>query len=632
MKLTHWMDFIMKYNLVAGLVATLIVFSLITSCGGSSASNSQKNQEVNVSTPIVLKEVPEYQLEDTEQLLNDIDERLSGLPINDFFEQAYLILVERNHDNIIADGQLSALAIEKPELFNISDEFDIQQVAIKERLLDRLLSYEQNQMTQANQLSARIFERYLSDEIRWGNYREFSYPATYGLFGWPSNTERFFTDLIPVSTKEEAQVYIELANQVERRINQVIGLLEQRENLGIIEPKVTLDYSRGDVNLIANANASGQTISYYLTFSEKTANISGLSSSERQNMLDQMAAISSQKIIPAYKALSNKMLALSNKAPNNIGFGQFDGGKEFYEFTLSYFTSSEMTSAQIHQLGLDELERIHQKMRVHFDSLGYPQNESISQLFARVDRDGGIIDGADAISFYENIIDQTYIELPKYFDRLPEQKVVVIGGANGGFYIAGSDDGARPGAFYAYTSGEQPYTTMPTLAYHEALPGHHLQIAIANELDLPLFRRKINFTSFVEGWGLYAERLAKDVGWYENDIYGDLGRLQFEAMRASRLVIDTGIHAMGWTFSQAEQFSLDNIGNRGSIARYSVWPGQATAYTTGMLKILELRDQAEQRLGSHYNIKEFHSAVINNGSMPLDILADVVNSYIDEKE
>jgi len=171
---------------------------------------------------------------------------------------------------------------------------------------------------------------------------------------------------------------------------------------------------------------------------------------------------------------------------------------------------------------------------------------------------------------------------------------------------------------------------MPTLAYHEAVPGHHLQIALAQEMDLPLFRQKINFTSFVEGWGLYAERLASDLNWYENDIYGDLGRLQFEAMRAARLVIDTGIHNKGWTYNQADNFHIQNVGYQGSIARYSVWPGQATAYMTGMLKILELRQSAQEQLGELYDIREFHNIVVGTGSMPLGLLEIKVNQYIAE--
>jgi uncharacterized protein (DUF885 family) len=249
-------------------------------------------------------------------------------------------------------------------------------------------------------------------------------------------------------------------------------------------------------------------------------------------------------------------------------------------------------------------------------------------LLARVDVDGGTIRGGEAVAFFENIIAEAYAELGDTFSTLPMREVVVIGGDTGGYYIRASDDGSRPGAFYAQTNNDLPYATMPTLAYHEAIPGHHLQIALAQELDLPTFRKNLNFTSFVEGWGLYAERLAKDLGWYEFDAYGDLGRLRFEAMRAARLVLDTGIHAKGWTFEQAQAFNRENVGDNGSIARYSVSPGQASAYMTGMLKILALREHAQNELGDLYDIRDFHAAAVGNGSMPLDLLDGVIETYI----
>ena len=155
-------------------------------------------------------------------------------------------------------------------------------------------------------------------------------------------------------------------------------------------------------------------------------------------------------------------------------------------------------------------------------------------------------------------------------------------------------------------------------------------LALSQDLDLPRFRRNSPLTSYVEGWGLYAERLAKDLGWYDLDPYGDLGRLQFEAMRAARLVLDTGIHSRGWTVDEARQFNLENVGDNGSVSRYSVSPGQASAYMTGMLKILELRQRSEEQLGDLYNIADFHDVVVGNGSMPLQILEGLVDTYIAE--
>lgn len=197
---------------------------------------------------------------------------------------------------------------------------------------------------------------------------------------------------------------------------------------------------------------------------------------------------------------------------------------------------------------------------------------------------------------------------------LPSAPVDVLPDPFGGFYIAPSFDGSRPGAFYARTDFDQAYFQMPSLTFHESVPGHHLQIAIGMVQDVPAFRKIERHTAFTEGWALYAERLAWELGWYDNDIYGDLGRLQYEALRAARLVMDTGIHDLGWSFDQAVQFNQQNVGwsrqaSEGAAARYSVWPGQATAYLVGMLRILAERQRAMDTLGASFDLTAFHREV-----------------------
>ena len=275
-------------------------------------------------------------------------------------------------------------------------------------------------------------------------------------------------------------------------------------------------------------------------------------------------------------------------------------------------------------------------MRVIFVQLGYPQNETLQQLYSRVATDGGIIPAADVKSVYESIIQAAELELDQAFDIFPSANVVVAEDDFGGYYIGPSFDGTRPGAFYAGTTSNQPWFQMPSLTYHESIPGHHTQIAIAMDQDTLEFRKTVRFSAFVEGWGLYAERLAHELGWYDNDVYGDLGRLQYEALRAARLVMDTGIHSMGWSFEQAVQFNQDNVGaSRGAsesaAGRYSVVPGQATAYMVGMLHILAARQRAIDELGTLFDLKDFHRAVLTSGGVPLELLDGVVDRYIAEK-
>jgi uncharacterized protein (DUF885 family) len=243
------------------------------------------------------------------------------------------------------------------------------------------------------------------------------------------------------------------------------------------------------------------------------------------------------------------------------------------------------------------------------------------------------------VDAYQAIIDQASQNLSELFDLRPQADVVVVSiiapNAPGAYYVAPALDGSRPGMFYVNVAGANVARHgMPTLAYHEAVPGHHFQIAIQQELvGIPAFRNDVNYAAYAEGWALYAEYLAWEAGFYEGDPYGNLGRLQSELFRAARLVVDTGIHAKGWTRERAIDYMVENIGYPRSdmtreVERYIVWPGQATAYKIGMIKILELRQRAEETLGDRFDIMGFHNLILGNGAMPLEILERVVDDYI----
>lgn len=585
--------------------------------------------DLNVTLDLFPASVSAYALEDTATLLAKINSQLQGLSIDDFFEEAFTIIRTRDTDQRIADGVLDEYDVNTANLTNISDEYYFQTKEVQSLVKAILQNYDRSTLTEQNQLSYDIYLDHLEKELEWAEYRDFEYPATYGFFGYPGSTEQFFTRIFTISDAREAQLYLALLNQVDRRFDQISDLLTARQNAGIIEPFPTLSFSQSLVSAMGNSSATGTT--YYQAFDERLDELDNISVTEKVILREQAIQIIEEKVLPAYQELAVQMQGLLPLAPANIGFGQFPGGDEFYEFVVRFYTSSDMTPNDVYLMGLQELARIHDELDALFSQLGYPSWESLAQKWIRVDQDSGTIPAENALSFHQQLIDETYEKLGDYFSLLPEQRVAVAGDMFGGFYITGTEDGSRPGTFYADNDSDQAYTTLPSLTYHEAVPGHHLQIALALELDLPEFRRKQRLTSYTEGWALYAERLASDLGWYDDDIYGDLGRLQFEALRAARLIVDTGIHSLGWTYNQADTAHIFNVGYPGSISRYSVWPGQATAYTTGMVKILELRDRAQSELGELYDIKDFHAAVTGNGSMPLNILENVVDNYIAEK-
>jgi len=452
------------------------VLSLLVGCAGSSSPESEANL-VDEELSINLAEVLDYQLQNTNSLLEEVDSRLEGLTLLEFFDESFKIIEENNHESILASGRTAEFDIANYQLKNISDEFYFQLVAVKSRILQSLNSYDRSQLSSDDQLSYDVYQSYLEFEVEWAGYRNFEYPATYSFFGWPGATESLFTEVLQITSANDAQIYLDLLNQIGRRFEQIEELLNARQSVGIIEPAITLNYSQGQVaNMAATPTTS---TSYYQYFVQEIDQLDNITTDEKDEFKAVLKLIIEQRVIPAYQSLSQKMSELSSLAPQNIGFGQFEGGQEFYDFTLRYFTSSDMTADEVHLLGLQELERIHSEMRDLFVQLGYPENETIEQLLSRASNDGGIISGAEAVAFYENIIEQAYTKLPQAFSQIPQQQVVVIGGSSGGYYIGGSEDGSRPGAFYASSVSDLSYFTMPTLAYHEAVPGHHMQIALA---------------------------------------------------------------------------------------------------------------------------------------------------------
>jgi uncharacterized protein (DUF885 family) len=422
---------------------------------------------------------------------------------------------------------------------------------------------------------------------------------------------------------------------VDEKFDQLIEGLALRAQAGVIAPRFIYQWSLAGIREIANSQP--KSTPYYQDFEQSLAPLSSITPEVKEELLAATEAEIANSVIPAYQKLVDTLTELLAQAPTDDGVWQYPNGEAYYQYTIRHHTSTEMTPEEIHELGLQELARVQSEMRIIFDELGYPQDESLPQLFERVIEDGGILYGDEIVAGYTQIIEDAKTTVQPYFDLQPKADVVVIGGPVGGYYVSPAADGSRPGAFYAAVDGSEPYFGMPSLAYHEAIPGHHTQVALAMEMsDLPNFRKGSHFTAYVEGWALYAERLMWEIGAYEDDPYGNLGRLQMEAFRAARLVVDTGIHAKQWDFDQAYDYLLENTGlDPGlvnfEIGRYIAWPGQALSYDIGMLKILELRQMAMDQLGDQFDIQNFHNLILGNSSMPLDVLEKVVLDYLAAK-
>jgi uncharacterized protein (DUF885 family) len=608
----------MKKPLWIPIVAVL----LLASCGGGGGSGAVTTAAQQPSPPASPT---------ASELLRD---DLQGLPLDEFYFDSYEALLQRIPEVIVWRGLTEVFPPDSIGLNNVSDAYQRETFAMHEVVLEMLLTYDRSTLTADEQLTYDIYEWQQQDEIDRLQFIYYDFVATYNFYGIHRDSLDFFTAVHPLENRQDAENYVTRLNAIDEKFAQLATHLNLQNGAGVIEPALTLDTAIFYMGEIADVPAD--TTPYYTVFVDKVTNIAGLSAADRQALFDSALSAVTNSVIPGYQQLRQRMQNLLAGAPPSIGVAQYPLGSDYYNNRLKHHTTSDMTAAEIHQLGLDELLRIQEEMRVIFDQLGYPQNETMEQLYARVETDGGTIAAVDVKSTYEGMVALAEQNQTAAFDIFPSAPVIVAEDDFGGYYIGPSYDGTRPGAFYAGTENDEAYYRMPSLTYHESVPGHHSQIAIQMDQDTPIFRKMSRVTAFVEGWGLYAERVAYELNWYDNDPYGDLGRLQYEALRATRLVVDTGIHSMGWSFDQSVQYIEDNLGlsegaAQSSAGRYSVVPAQATAYMVGMLQIIAARQRAIDALEAQFDIKEFHRLLLSNGAVPMAIMNREVDRWVQEK-
>ena len=376
-----------------------------------------------------------------------------------------------------------------------------------------------------------------------------------------------------------------------------------------------------------------------------------LTDEDLKDLDEQIKQAIDKSVTPGFKLLLGFMEKTQKNANKNHGIWSQPGGDEYYKLRIRTYTTTDFSPEEIHQMGLSEVERISNRMREILTSLGYDTTKSVGEIMNDLNENPDFLyaDTPDrkeiVVKDYTDMVNEAIEVMTDYFHTMPKSEVIVKAvpeyseqTAAGGYYQAPALDGSRPGVFYAnlYDIKQTPTYSMRTLAYHEATPGHHHQIAHSLENDsLTMYRRFGYRTSaFSEGWALYSEQLALEAGLAENP-YDELGILQSEIFRAVRLVVDTGMHYKRWTREEAMEYMKSNTGMsdtevRVEIERYIVWPGQALSYKVGMIKMLELRKRAMDKLGDKFNIKDFHSAVLDHGNPPLFIVEELVDEMIEE--
>ena len=533
------------------------------------------------------------------------------------------------------------------KLDDASPEHSDRMSALVKDDLDMLHRYDREALDQEGKLSYDALEFFLKDQVEGDRFRYNSFPVNQ-MFGVQSSLPNFMADTHQVNNASDADNYIKRLDLFPRQFAQVIQGLKLRESKGAIPPKFTVDKVLEQMSaFIAMPAAENMLYTSYKAKLEKLDGTEAISQSDQAELLKRAAASIDGKVYPAYRELIGYFTALQPKATENLGAWSLPDGDAYYAWAVRSHTTTDMTPAQVHELGLAEVARISGEM----DAILREQGLTEGSIGARVQQLArqpeqmypNTPEGKqEMIARYQAILDDVNANLGDAFNRRPKLGVEVQAvpafsekTAPGAYYQGGAFDGSRPGVFYANMRdpGETPKFAMRTLAYHEGIPGHHFQITIAQELQgVPFFRRVLPFTAYSEGWALYAERLAWEMG-FEKDPLDNLGRLRDEMMRAVRLVVDSGIHYKHWTREQAITYMLDNTGMgegdvTAEIERYFVAPGQALAYKAGMIKILALREKAKKELGDKFKLSEFHDEVLIHGALPLSLLERVVDDWI----
>lgn len=510
--------------------------------------------------------------------------------------------------------------------------------------LEMLKRYKEDSLS-SNQLITKkiaIFDTE-NDINAFENFRYHSFPVNQ-IGGTHLNLVEFMTDIHPMRSHREAKDFISRVKYIDQAMNNQILWLQQQASAGIFPPKFVYEHVIDQLETMV----SGSENPLLDVFIRKIDKLD-LQLEDKDALITDLNNAIDASFYPAYKALLNYFKDTQEFANIHHGVWSLPSGDEYYALRLRSYTTTDFSAQEIHDIGLSEVARITKRMGEILNAIGYQSNKPVGLIMNDLNEDEDFLyaDSADrkeiVVADYNEMVAAATMEMKDYFYKLPNASVEVRAvpeysekTSAGGYYMSPSLDGKRPGVFYAnlYDIKQTPTYSMQALAFHEAIPGHHLQIALnlENE-DLTLYRRFGYRTSaFSEGWALYSEQLALEAG-LARDLLDELGVLQSELFRSVRLVVDTGMHYKRWTREEAMDYmkritGMSDTEVRSEIERYIVWPGQATSYKVGMLKILELREMAQQKLGEDFDIKKFHSIVLDNGIPPLFVLEDLVNEWV----
>ena len=534
----------------------------------------------------------------------------------------------------------------KLSVYGLEDQAeDLADMKKSRAILER---YNDSKLTKQQRISKNVALFDLDNKIRQEEEFPFhDYPLNQ-IGGIHLNMVQFMTDVHPIRSKNEAKAYIDRLNMLDDVFGSTIESLNAQRDAGIFPPRFVFDHVIRQLNELINADQNPIRDVFERKINEPEL---AFSDQFKAELINDLNLAMEESVNPSFQLLLDFMIETLPMADPNDGVWSLPNGDEFYALRLKVYTTTDYSAEDIHNIGLSEVDRISKRMQDILSELGYGDNLNVGEMMNQLNEDPQFLyaDTPDrktiVIKDYSDIVEETWMAAADSFHRMPASKVEVRAvpeyseqNEAGGYYMSPALDGSRPGVFYAnlYDIKQTPTYSMRALAFHEAIPGHHLQNALnlENE-DLTLYRRFGYYTSaFGEGWALYSERLSVELGMAKS-LFDELGVLQSELFRSVRLVVDTGLHYKRWTREEAMDYMKKTTGMSDAevvseIERYIVWPGQACSYKVGMIKILDLRERAKDQMGDSFDIRDFHSAVLDHGEPPLFIVEELVDEMISD--
>ena len=575
-----------------------------------------------------------------------------GKPFNiDHFFDRYLIgaaLSEPEILTVIGAVDNTILDFHSHKLTDASPVHNYKMLERDKQYLETLQSFNRERLSGQKAITYDMVEWLLETNIEGESWLFHDYPVNQ-TFGIQSGLPEFMTTNHQIVDKMSAENYIKRLRAFETKFEQVRESVKYRAERGVIPPQFVIDHVLREMNEFISQPAEKNPL--YENLETTLAELNSINEGEKNRLLaDALSAIDNE-VSTGYGYLIDTFQELHPKAGDDVGVWALPDGEEYYRYLTRLHTTLTLSPEELHQTGLEEVERIKMEMFELFDQIGI-SGEMVADRFIILDEipDMFYPDTVDVreqiIADYSKKIQLLYEKTAPLFKRTPKADIEVRrvpeylqDTAPFARYNIPAMDGSRPGIFFINLRNIEEVTRygMMTLSAHEAVPGHHFQLALAQEIEgVPLIRQIYPFTTYTEGWALYTEWLLDEIGIYENDPYGNLGRLQAEMLRAVRLVVDTGIHIKRWTREEAIDYMYNNTGwSKGDviteIERYIVMPGQALSYQVGMMHIRDLRSKAESELGEAFDLAEFHDVLLMNGALPLEILNGVVESWVNGK-